>query len=110
MIELTHLHFGFSGGSPVLDDLSINIEKGSFSVLVGASGSGKTTLLRIIAGLLKPNKGTVRLDGRVAMVFQNGALLPWQNISENISQAGTDRDQTEGQKGLRASRARRLQG
>lgn len=85
MLELTHIHFGYTNEPPVLEDLSLSIGQGSFSVLVGASGSGKTTLLKIIAGLQKPTSGQIRLEGRVSMVFQNGALLPWQNVSENVS-------------------------
>lgn len=57
---------------PVLDDLSMTIDDGSLCVLVGANGAGKTTLLRILAGLVRPDKGQVRLGG---LVIANGPHL-----------------------------------
>lgn len=84
-----------------LKDLSIEIEEGSFVAIVGRSGSGKSTLLHVLAGLVKPNKGEVLLEGqslyemnddmltklrrrRMGFVFQFFNLISTQNVIENI--------------------------
>ena len=52
---------------------------------MGASGKGKTTLLKLIAGLLKPDKGTVDIiDRKVSFMFQEDRLLPWLNVRDNV--------------------------
>jgi len=77
-------------------DFSVSVEDGEFLVLVGPSGCGKTTTLRLIAGLEKPDSGTISLDGKmandvppkdrdVAMVFQNHALYPHMPVYENLA-------------------------
>lgn len=79
----------------VLKHLDINIPDGSFTVLLGPSGCGKSTLLRIIAGLETPTTGEIYVGDRnitteepkdrdVAMVFQNYALYPHMNVTENV--------------------------
>jgi len=71
--------------------------------VLGPSGCGKTTLLSIVAGLVRPDAGTVSLDGRVldgrppenrsvGLVFQDGALFPHLTARENVAYAATDRD------------------
>jgi len=77
-----------------ISDLSFTVRTGEFVSIVGPSGAGKTTLLRILAGLLQPTDGVVRLDGKVvdavppgmAMVFQDysRSLLPWLSVARNI--------------------------
>lgn len=84
-----------------LSDLSLSIEEGSFVAIVGRSGSGKSTLLHVLAGLVKPNKGEVLLEGqslyemnddkltrlrrrRMGFVFQFFNLISTQNVIENI--------------------------
>src|SRR3954454_6540061 len=79
----------------VLHDINLSVERGEFVAVVGYSGAGKTTLLSIIAGLIKADSGTVRLNDLdiVApgpdrgVVFQNYSLLPWLTVYENISLA-----------------------
>ncbi|HEX3993735.1 MAG TPA: ABC transporter ATP-binding protein, partial [Acetobacteraceae bacterium] len=82
-------------GVTALDNVSINVQPGSFTVLLGPSGCGKTTCLRIIAGLETASSGTVEIGGRdvtnlppagrgVAMVFQSYALFPHLTVAENI--------------------------
>jgi nitrate/nitrite transport system ATP-binding protein len=76
----------------VLQDINLQIEKGEFVAIVGYSGAGKTTLISLIAGLLKPDTGTLMLDGREitepgpdrGVVFQNYSLLPWLTVHQNI--------------------------
>src|SRR3954453_5329153 len=84
------------GDIHALDDLRLDVPEGSFFVLLGPSGAGKTTTLRVIAGLEKPDWGTVHLDGLdatdatpaegdLAMVFQGSALYPKQTAAGNIA-------------------------
>lgn len=79
----------------VLKDINLEVKKGEFFVVLGPSGCGKTTLLKIIAGLLKPDRGKIILEERditnlepgkrdVALVFQNYALYPHMKVIENI--------------------------
>lgn len=84
------------GHTKVLQELSLQVKEGEFLCLLGPSGCGKTTLLRIIAGLLAPTSGQVRIAGRdvtqmtpsernIAMVFQSYALYPHQTVAQNIA-------------------------
>ncbi len=90
-LELHGVSKGF-GGPAVLHDVNLTIERGEFVAIVGYSGSGKTTLISLVAGLQKPDTGTVRLNDLdiVApgpdrgVVFQNYSLLPWLTVYENI--------------------------
>ncbi len=80
------------GGSPVLADINLQIEKGEFVAIVGYSGAGKTTLISLIAGLLRPDTGSQTLNDLEitapgpdrGVVFQNYSLLPWLTVHENI--------------------------
>ncbi len=83
------------GDTPVLNGISISIQKGEFITLLGPSGCGKTTTLRIIAGLETPDEGRVILNGQdvtdtepnkrdVNTVFQNYALFPHMTVAANI--------------------------
>lgn len=80
------------GGTPVLRDINLSVERGEFVAIVGYSGAGKTTLISMIAGLLKADAGEVKLNGETitqpgpdrALVFQNYSLLPWLSVFENI--------------------------
>ena len=77
---------------PVLVDVSLTAAKDELVAVTGPSGCGKSTLLRIVAGLIKPTSGSVRvLDSEVkgprddvSMVFQNFVLLPWRTALENV--------------------------
>ena len=75
-----------------LDGIELEIRENEFVTLVGRSGCGKSTLLRIIAGLLRPTTGEVRLGAEpvrgprrdVAFMFQRSALLPWRSVIQNV--------------------------
>lgn len=75
-----------------LDHVTLQVSEGEFVCLVGASGCGKTTLLNIIAGLEKPDSGTVMADGKPItgpgrerlVMFQEAALFPWLNVLGNV--------------------------
>ncbi len=71
----------------VLKDISFEIEEGSFTTLIGPSGCGKSTLLRIVAGLVKKDKGELVTDfdqTKMSFVFQNFALFPYLTVLENV--------------------------
>jgi NitT/TauT family transport system ATP-binding protein len=70
-----------------LDRISLEVHKGEFLCLVGASGCGKTTLLNLVAGLDHPAKGTISVEGRPALLFQDAALFPWLTVEHNIELA-----------------------
>jgi len=70
-----------------LDGISLDVRRGEFVCLVGASGCGKSTLLNLVAGLDAPTAGTVAVDGRAALMFQEAALLPWRTASQNVELA-----------------------
>ena len=76
------------GEKQVLKDFSLTAEEGERVCVLGPSGGGKTTLLNIIAGLLAPDSGEVKLpEGKISYVFQEYRLLPWLNAEENITAA-----------------------
>ena len=104
IVTIQHLKKFFKDGPQIvkaLDGIDLSIEKGKFTVIVGASGSGKTTLLNMIAGLYQPTEGNVIVDGvdlsqmkeeqltvfrrrKIGFVFQGYNLIPELTIKENI--------------------------
>src|SRR5205809_6164721 len=94
-LELKEVSKGYAGKgtrSEVLRDINLSIEKGEFVAIVGYSGAGKTTLISMIAGLIKPDAGSLTLNDLEikapgpdrGIVFQNYSLLPWLNVYENV--------------------------
>ncbi len=89
---VTHAYRTATGPLPVLDNLNLSIPEGEFAAVVGPSGCGKSTLTRLIAGLMKPDRGEVWLHGQivksprktVGMAFQNPVLLEWRTILDNV--------------------------
>jgi sulfate/thiosulfate transport system ATP-binding protein len=84
------------GDFTALDDVSVEVEAGSLTALLGPSGSGKSTLLRVIAGLERPDAGRVCLEGRdvtgvppqqrgVGFVFQHYAAFKHMTVAENVA-------------------------
>jgi NitT/TauT family transport system ATP-binding protein len=80
------------GMMTAVENVNLSIEEGQFVCFVGPSGCGKSTLLNVIAGLDRPSKGEVVLNGRLVtepgpdriMVFQDNALFPWLKVIENV--------------------------
>ncbi len=76
----------------VLDKLSFDVYDQDFVSIIGPSGCGKTTIFNIIAGLLKPDEGEIRMDGEVATglrgkvgyMLQKDLLLPWRTVLQNV--------------------------
>ena len=98
MIELEDVAKSFDGGSShAVDGVGLMIEEGGFVALVGGSGSGKTTTLKMINGLIRPDRGRIRVGGedigaiaphllrrRIGYVFQEVGLFPHLSVAENI--------------------------
>jgi phospholipid/cholesterol/gamma-HCH transport system ATP-binding protein len=100
MIQVENLHKSFNG-LEVLRGTSFQVEKGEILALIGRSGYGKSVLLKLIAGLLRPDKGRVLIDGydifrlrgrkleeirrRFGFLFQSGALFDSLTIFENVA-------------------------
>ncbi|MGW3646386.1 ABC transporter ATP-binding protein [Streptomyces sp. NPDC000878] len=78
---------GPAGQQLVLDDITLDVAPGEFVTLLGASGCGKSTLLNLVAGLDDPSAGSIRTDGRPALMFQEHALFPWLTAGKNIELA-----------------------
>ncbi len=76
----------------ILKDINLTVAEGDFVSIIGYSGSGKSTLINLVSGLLKPDAGTAKMDGRIiagpgperGIVFQNYSLLPWLTVTENV--------------------------
>ncbi|MFZ0395330.1 MAG: ATP-binding cassette domain-containing protein [Terracidiphilus sp.] len=89
------------GGPPVLEDVSFHVERGKTLCILGRSGVGKSVSLRLLMGFLKPDSGSISVEGkevteldetglqeirkRVTMVFQNGALFDSLTVRENVA-------------------------
>jgi NitT/TauT family transport system ATP-binding protein len=91
MLTLAAVGRRFEGGTIALRDVSLRLSAGDFTALLGPSGCGKSTLLRLIAGLDRPDSGTLIWDaghaptpGEIGYVFQDATLLPWASAQENV--------------------------
>lgn len=95
LISIEDVHHAYAtetGPLPVLNGLNVTVPEGEFAAIVGPSGCGKSTLTRLVAGLMKPDMGLVRLHGErvnsprstVGMAFQNPVLLEWRSILKNV--------------------------
>ena len=95
MIRLSGVSRTFTGRSGTVEalrEIELDVVDGEFVAVLGRSGCGKSTLLRMIAGLLPPTAGEVRVSGErvtgprrdIAMMFQRPALLPWRSVIDNV--------------------------
>jgi NitT/TauT family transport system ATP-binding protein len=88
-----HVSFGRPGNeTPVLDGLDLDIRDGSFTAIIGPSGCGKTTILNLLADVVEPTSGDVRIRGenprdtpaRSGYLLARDALLPWRSARKNV--------------------------
>lgn len=96
IIRFENVTKSYDSATPVLNNVSFEIERGKFYTLLGPSGCGKTTILRLIAGFMEPTSGDIYFNGnkinhvpanerQVNTVFQDYALFPHLNVFENIA-------------------------
>jgi ABC-type transporter Mla maintaining outer membrane lipid asymmetry ATPase subunit MlaF len=124
LIELDAVHKAF-GAKPILAGATIAVRRGEAVGIIGASGTGKSTTLRLMAGLLAPDAGCVRVCGtprsglladdpalarkvRVGMVFQNGALFDSLTVGENVGFTLLEHSATASPSAIRAAVAAAL--
>lgn len=114
MIELSRVHKAF-GANRVLQGVDLTIPRGTSMVIIGGSGTGKSVLLKCILGLVRPDAGTITLDGqdvtqgdrdaflaRFGMLFQGGALFDslkvWENVAFRLLRGPAKRPKDEARK------------
>ncbi len=91
-LEVKHISKRFDG-KPILEDISIELNRGELVCLLGVSGGGKTTLFNVISGLLAPDAGQILLDGKditcqpgqISYMLQKDLLLPYRTIEDNVA-------------------------
>jgi NitT/TauT family transport system ATP-binding protein len=87
-VTIDDVYFRYGPPYPVIAGMTLEIAAEQVTCLVGPSGCGKSTLLNLIAGLLQPDRGSVRRDagvhGRTGYLFQQDALLPWRTVYGNL--------------------------
>jgi len=83
-VKLTNVTKQF-GTVQAIRDLSVTFPQSGTVAIMGPSGCGKTTILQMLAGLSRPNRGTVQCTApSIAYVFQEPRLLPWRTVADNI--------------------------
>ncbi|HEY9854543.1 MAG TPA: ABC transporter ATP-binding protein [Stenomitos sp.] len=100
IVEFRNVHKAF-GKQKVLDDVSLRIERGKTTVIIGPSGTGKSVFIKLLVGLLRPDQGAITVDGqditcmherelyetrkKFGMLFQDGALFDSMNVGDNVA-------------------------
>lgn len=85
MIRLEHVRYAYPGKTPVLEDVSLRVERGGMVCLFGPSGCGKSTTLDVVAGLRTPQEGEREVGSRrLGYAFQEPRLLPWRSAADNV--------------------------
>jgi NitT/TauT family transport system ATP-binding protein len=85
--DVSKVYGGGKSRVAALDHIGLDVAPGELVCVVGASGCGKSTLLNLIAGLDRPSGGTVGVEGRTALMFQEAALFPWLTVGKNVDLA-----------------------
>ncbi|UVI27708.1 ABC transporter ATP-binding protein [Paenibacillus spongiae] len=93
LVGVSHVYVGDQGANLAVEGLDLSVGRGQFVSLVGPSGCGKTTVLSLLAGLLLPSKGEVRIGGesirkpsaKVGYMLQQDYLFPWRSILDNAA-------------------------
>ncbi|MCA9373847.1 MAG: metal ABC transporter ATP-binding protein [Candidatus Gracilibacteria bacterium] len=86
-IEVSGVHFKY-GDIAVLEDISFTVNEGEYIGIIGPNGGGKTTLLKLILGLLKPTKGTIKIHGQKVEELKDRSFIGY--VPQRASQANTD--------------------
>ncbi len=95
ILELKHIHYAYhtmEGETKALSDISFSVNPGEFTVIVGPSGCGKSTLLSLISGLIRPETGSILLNGKelkesttnIGYMLQHDHLFEWRTIYHNV--------------------------
>lgn len=96
LLQLTNVAVRL-GDTPVLDDITLHVQRGEFVSILGPSGAGKSTLFRLLTGDLTPDRGTITCDGApldqrqrqagraFAFMPQRDALMPWRSVLDNVT-------------------------
>ncbi len=95
ILELKHIYYSYhtmDGETPSLTDISFSMKEGEFVAVVGPSGCGKSTLLSLIAGLLEPERGLIKIKGKylresttnIGYMLQHDQLFEWRTIYNNV--------------------------
>ena len=108
ILALNKVNYSYKNGKKVLNDVSIEFEKGKFYTILGVSGSGKTTLLSLLAGLDEPQSGKILYNNQdirekgyenhrknnVSLIFQNYNLIDYMTPLENLKIVNPKADKT----------------
>lgn len=94
MVDLNNVTSSYQGQT-VIQNCSLRVLPGEHIAVMGPSGSGKTTLLKLIAGIIAPTNGTVRVSTqKISYMFQEPRLLPWLSAEENVNLVLSDSEET----------------
>ena len=108
VLSLNKISYSYKNGKNIVDDISIEFEKGNFYTILGVSGSGKTTLLSLLAGLDEPRKGEVLYNNEdikikgyenhrknnISLIFQNYNLIDYMTPLENLRKINQKADKS----------------
>jgi NitT/TauT family transport system ATP-binding protein len=84
-IQIHSVSKTYANGTQALLPVDLTVQAGEFVTLLGPSGCGKSTLLKMVAGLLEPTDGRLRVGAeRIAFVFQEATLMPWARVLANV--------------------------